>query len=159
MPTIVRNLRLIDRGVTGDREGPRLRVAISSQHGNRLDAHFGYARRLMVYDVTRKTHRLVQAIGCEPEEPGRPEEEDRIARKVAALAGCHLLFALAIGPPAAARVIQANIHPVKVDAPEEIAAVIARVQNMMTGDPPPWLRRTLAESQASIKGPKERMKP
>jgi nitrogen fixation protein NifX len=165
MAVIVRKLRLIEGGASDvagdrpDRQHPRLLVAIASQHGTRLDAHFGYARRLMVYEVTPQAHRLVQAIACEAEESDRPESEDRIGLKVAALAGCDLLFALAIGPPAAAKVIRANIHPIKIDAPERIESVIARVQSMMTGKPPSWIRKILGDSQHSMKGAKERLQP
>jgi nitrogen fixation protein NifX len=113
----------------------------------------------MVYDVTPQHHRLVEAIACETVELDRPESEDKIGQKVAALAGCHLLFALAIGPPAAARVIRANIHPIKVDAPERIESVIARVQSLMTGEPPSWIRKILGDGQHSMKGAKERLRP
>jgi nitrogen fixation protein NifX len=145
--TVVRSLRLLDPAGAG--AGPQLRVAVASQHGSRVDAHFGFARRLMVFDVTPRTHRLVQVVLCPPDETDadRADDEDRIGSKVAALAGCHVLFALAIGPPAAARVIGANIHPIKVDEAESIPFLIARVQSMMRRRPPPWLRRILVENQ------------
>jgi nitrogen fixation protein NifX len=103
----------------------------------------------MVFDVTPSTHRLVEIVVCasEDEQPERAESEDRIAPKIAALAGCHALFVSAIGPPAAARVIRADIHPIKLDHPERIEAVIARVQEMMRGEPPEWLRRVVAQNR------------
>ncbi|HXX66203.1 MAG TPA: nitrogen fixation protein NifX [Polyangiaceae bacterium] len=166
MAVVLRKLELVDGRTPragaeeADCDGPRLRVAIASQSGRALDAHFGYARRLMVYDVTRRSHRLVQAIACAPEERDeRAENEDTIAPKVAALAGCDVLFVLAIGPPAAAKVIGANIHPIKIGAPEGIDAVIERVQIMMSGEPPPWLQKILGESRRPMKGPKERPHP
>jgi nitrogen fixation protein NifX len=70
-------------------------------------------------------------------------EIDKIGPKVAAIAGCNLLFCLAIGGPAAAKVVSARIHPVKLSQPETIETVIAKVQGMMTGDPPPWLRKAM----------------
>jgi nitrogen fixation protein NifX len=151
----VRKLQLIEGGTSSpaagrpDARGPLVRVAIASQDGKRLDAHFGFARRLMVFDVSRRTHRLVQAIVCPSDdtEPERAESDDRVGPKVAALAGCHLLYVLAIGPPAAARVIRADIHPIKVEAPEPVEAVIARVQTMLRGEPPAWLRRIVTENE------------
>jgi nitrogen fixation protein NifX len=157
MATTVRQLRLIDGGTrnaavpTKTGAGPRVRVAIASRDGKALNAHFGFAEKLMVYDVTPRTHRLVQVVTSVADDSRSrtaESEDDAIGPKVAALAGCDLLFVLAIGPPAAAKVIRANIHPIKVKDPEEIETVIARVQTMMNGEPPSWLRRALAESRA-----------
>lgn len=158
MATIVRKLRLLDGGSddtvasTQPTQGPRLRVAIASRDGKALNAHFGFAERLMVYDVTRQTHRLVQVVTSVSKDAksGKAGEEDGIAPKVAALAGCHVLFVLAIGPPAAARVIGANIHPIKIADAEPIGAVISRVQAMMNGEPPPWLRKVLTENRQHL---------
>jgi nitrogen fixation protein NifX len=122
-----------------------LRVAIASQDGKMLDAHFGYARRLMVYDVTSRTRKFVEAIAVEASDSPTcdAEEPDRIGPKVRALAGCQVLFALAIGPPAGARVIRAGIHPITLPEPEPIRAVLGRVQAMMNGEQPVWLARLL----------------
>ncbi|MGD0679076.1 MAG: nitrogen fixation protein NifX [Polyangiaceae bacterium] len=154
MATIVRTLRLVD----GDAGKPvfarrstafRLRIAIASRDGKGLNAHFGFAEKLMVYDVTREAHRLVQVVTSVSDDSmcDKGGVEGGIAAKVTALAGCHLLFVLAIGPPAAARVIRANIHPIKVATPEPISAVIARAQGIMNGEPAPWLRKLLKDSE------------
>ncbi len=75
--------------------------------------------------------------------PTPKEGDDKIGPKVEALTGCHLLFVLAIGGPAAARVVSAHIHPVKLTKPETIESIISRVQTMMNGNPPPWLRKVM----------------
>ncbi len=148
MSTTVHKLELVRapaaRAVPRD---PTLRIAIASQDGKGLNAHFGFARWLMVYDVTARGHRLAQILRFAPEVTDGGEEEDRIRPKIRALAGCHVLYVLAIGPPAAAKVIQANIHPIKVGAPEATEVVIARARAMMAVDPPRWLRRILLENQ------------
>ena len=51
---------------------------------------------------------------------------------------------LAIGGPVAAKVIKAGIHPIKLAEPEATESVIRKVQAMLTGDAPPWMRRVLA---------------
>jgi len=130
--------------------GPRLRVAIATQDGKSMNAHFGSARRFAVYDVTPAEHNLVEVVsfGDTSDESGdHNAEADRIGPKVAALAGCNLLFVLAIGAPVAARVVKARIHPIKLSEPEPIEQVIDKVRSMMTSNPPPWLRKALAASQ------------
>ena len=78
----------------------------------------------------------------------KAESEDKNARKIAALAGCNIVFVLAIGGPVAAKVIAAKIHPIKIAEPESIESVIAKVQALVTADPPPWLRKVLVANQA-----------
>jgi nitrogen fixation protein NifX len=40
-------------------------------------------------------------------------------------------------------VVAARIHPVKLKAPEAIDSILSRVQALMTGTPPPWLRKAM----------------
>jgi nitrogen fixation protein NifX len=135
------------------RLGPKVRVAVASQDGKALNAHFGYARKLMVYDVTLRGHRLVKVFTFVG---GSEAEDDKITPKVTALAGCHIVCVLAIGPPAAAAIIRANIHPIRVGEAEPIQAAIARVRTMMTVDPPGWLRRILLQNSRS---PRDKTNP
>jgi nitrogen fixation protein NifX len=127
--------------------GPRLRIAIATQDLKSLNAHFGSAKRFAVYDVTPSEHHFIEAIsfGDVSNESGAhaKDGDDKIGPKVEALTGCHLLFVLAIGGPAAAKVVSAHIHPVKLPKPETIDSIVSRVQTMMTGNPPPWLRKVM----------------
>ena len=70
------------------------------------------------------------------------EGDDRITPKIDALVGCHLLFCLAIGGPAAAKAVASHIHPIKAQ-PATIDDVLEKVRVMLTGSPPPWLRKVL----------------
>jgi nitrogen fixation protein NifX len=130
----------------------RLRIAVATQDLKSLNAHFGSARRFAIYDVTPTEHRFIEAVsfGDISNESGShaKEGDDKIGPKVEALTGCHLLFVLAIGGPAAARVVSAHIHPVKLMKPEAIESIISRVQTMMSGNPPPWLRKVMGAQTA-----------
>jgi len=128
--------------------GPCLRTAIASSSGKALDAHFGSAKKLMVYDITATSCQFVEIIDFDDtsDESGAhgAAAEDRIGDKVATLKGCQLLLVLAIGGPVAARVVKAGVHPIKLSQPEAIPAVIEKVQTMLADSPPPWLRKLLA---------------
>ena len=63
-----------------------------------------------------------------------------------------MLFCLAIGGPAAAKVVSARIHPIKTPQPAPIPEVLERTRAMLAGSPPPWLRKVLA--QAGVGGAK-----
>jgi nitrogen fixation protein NifX len=146
--TAVRKLRIID---TEGQEPmaaaePAVRVALATQDLKNLDAHFGSARNFVIYDVTRSGWARVGAITFDAvsDEQGAhaTDGEDRISPKVEALKGCHLLFCLAIGGPAAAKAVASRIHPIKA-RPATIEDVLEKVRAMLTGSPPPWLRKVL----------------
>lgn len=154
----VRHLRLIEEPAEMQATpGPALRIAIATQDLKRLDAHFGSARRFAIYDVTANSSHFVSAVAFDDvsDEQGKHKDDgdDRITPKVDALAGVNLLFVRAIGGPAAAKVVRAKIHPIKIADPQPIEDVIARVQTMLRGTPPPWLRKVLGEAGLSPKKP------
>ncbi len=149
----VRRLQLVgieDEPARGPPAPGVVRVAIATRDMKGLNAHFGSAPRFAVYDVTKDGWDFVEAVAFDDnsDESGahKGEGEDRITPKVAALAGCHLLFCLAIGGPSAAKVVAARIHPIKTPQASPIAEVLERTRAMLAGSPPPWLRKVLASA-------------
>ncbi|TAN55661.1 MAG: nitrogen fixation protein NifX [Rhodospirillales bacterium] len=129
-----------------------MRVAFSTRSMTDVDAHFGGAKSIAIYEVSKDSHRFLEAVQFESvsEEDGNHDDSvDRLGIKIDALQGCALLFTLAIGGPAAARVVARKIHPVKLPRPEPIADVITRLQSTLAGTPPPWMRRLMADSDDS----------
>ncbi len=129
-----------------------MRVAFATQDRNRVDAHFASARTFLFYDIGPDEHSFVEAVQFDSvsAEDGQHVEdgEDRLATKIGALTGSALLFVRAIGGPAAARVVRAKVHPIKLPADEPIAEVIERVRHMLKTNPPPWLRRAVRDADA-----------
>lgn len=150
-----RRLSIADPDAAPPLAGPKIRIAIATQDMKGLNAHFGSARRFAVYDVSAAGWAFVEAVDFSDvsDESGkhRTEGDDRIGPKVAALAGCQILFCLAIGGPSAAKVVSARIHPIKVPAPAPIEEVLERTRAMLAGSPPPWLRKLLAEAGVAAK--------
>ena len=66
---------------------------------------------------------------------------------MAALAGCSILITRGISDLAAMRVKSADIFPVKTEGTHDIDAVLERLQTMLNGNPPLWLRRVLRDEQ------------
>ncbi|EGD60361.1 nitrogenase molybdenum-iron protein nifX [Novosphingobium nitrogenifigens DSM 19370] len=122
-----------------------MKVAFATQDLQRIDAHFGWARNLAIYDLTAEgwaLDRVVEFSG-ELNEDGN---EDKLAPKLEALAGVSILVVAAIGGSGAARVVAQNIHPMKVAEPEPIEAMLGRLQDVLKGTPPPWLRKIMSKS-------------
>jgi nitrogen fixation protein NifX len=150
-----RHFRVIESADAPALATAAVRVAIATQDLKSLNAHYGAAKRIAVYDVTQDGWRFVAAhdFSKVADQSGshKIDGEDRIAAKTDALAGCHLLFCLAIGGPSAAKVVSAKIHPIKVAQPAPIEEVLERTRLMLAGSPPPWLRKVLAQAGVTHK--------
>ena len=48
-----------------------------------------------------------------------------------------------IGGPAAAKLVARKIHPLKTGAEIPVAEAIAKLQGVLKGTPPPWLRKAI----------------
>lgn len=131
-----------------------MRVAFATQDLRNMDAHFAGARNFAIYEVTADSSHFLEALRFDAtsKEDGvhADTNDDRITPRADALEGCALLFVLAIGGPAAAKVVNRRIHPVKLPAPEPIEQVIGRLQTMLKTSPPPWLRKALGTGSPKI---------
>ena len=72
---------------------------------------------------------------------------DMVSTRVAALAGCSILITKGISDLAAVRVQEADIFPVKTEGTHDIDTVLERLQLLLNGNPPLWLRRVLRDEQ------------
>ncbi|MDK9722511.1 MAG: nitrogen fixation protein NifX [Rhodospirillales bacterium] len=129
-----------------------MRIAFATQSMTAVDAHFGGARSIAIYDVAKDSSKFIEALQFDmvSEEDGNHDDSaDKLSIKIDALSGCAMLFTLAIGGPAAARVVAKKIHPVKLPRPEPIADVITRLQATLAGTPPPWMRRIIADHDSA----------
>ena len=123
-----------------------MKVAFSTQDKQCVDAHFGWAKNLAIYDVTPEGYQFVEnfEFGGKLEEDG---DEDKLAPKLEAIKDCAILYVAAIGGSAAAHVVAVKIHPIKVPQPEPILDILEKLQEVLKGTPPPWLRKALQKGQ------------
>lgn len=123
-----------------------MKVAFATQDLKRVDAHFGWAKNLAIYELTPQGWTFLEAVQFDGDlkEDG---DEDKLAPKLEIIKDCALLYVAAIGGSAAARVVAHKIHPVKVSEPEVIEEVLAKLRDVLSGTPPPWLRKALLKDQ------------
>jgi nitrogen fixation protein NifX len=69
--------------------------------------------------------------------------EDKLGPKLEAIKDCAILYVAAIGGSGAARVVAKKIHPVKVAETAKIEDLLEQLQKVLSGNPPPWLRKAL----------------
>jgi nitrogen fixation protein NifX len=137
-----------------------MRVAFTSSDGKRVDEHFGQATHFHVWEVGPHSADFVEMVGAfggAGRTHGHPadhvvglgaaastDEEDRIRARADAVEGCTLVYTEAIGGPAAAKLVARRIHPLKTGGEAvPIAEVVEKLQQVLRGRPPPWLRKAL----------------
>ena len=124
-----------------------MKVAFATQDQQRVDAHFGWAKHLAVYEISPTGYSFVQDFGF-GDDLAEDGNEDKLTPKLDAIRDCAIVYLAAIGGSAAARVVAAKIHPVKVTAPEPILDILDKLQDVLKGTPPPWLRKAMNKGEA-----------
>lgn len=122
-----------------------LRVAVASNSADNLDGHFGSAPRFLVYQVGRDAIKLIDV---------RPtlladEAEDKNVARSELINDCQIVYVQSIGGPAAAKVVRANVHPIKFPQSVPAREALARLQGTLES-PPPWLARIMGVKAKSL---------
>ncbi len=156
-----------------------VKAAFATGDRLQVNAGFEQARQIVIYEVStigaRECHAVTYQSGPskvpDPSELGRngkggpgggggcgggkkkdePIDEKEILAKAASLAGVSVLFVnKTLNAFSVLALNEVKIFTVKVDDQREIADVIVRLQEMLRGDPPLWLRRALIGEDAPV---------
>jgi nitrogen fixation protein NifX len=122
-----------------------LRVAVASNSADNLDGHFGSAPRFLIYQVGRDAIKL---IDVRPTLLADDAEDKNVARSEL-INDCQIVYVQSIGGPAAAKVVRANVHPIKFPQPAPAREALARLQTTLES-PPPWLARIMGVKAKSL---------
>jgi nitrogen fixation protein NifX len=151
------NIKLAVRYLWGEEEGDEglpqvmpykdgdmpesIRVAVASNTGSLLNGHFGSCIRFLVYQLSRDDYRLIDIRSTIEAD----SSDDRNLFRANLIKDCHVLFIQSIGGPAAAKVVRADIYPIKV--PDVIDAVEKLHEFQAVFDAaPPWMAKALGRS-------------
>jgi nitrogen fixation protein NifX len=120
-----------------------MKVAFTSSDGETIDLHFGQCAEFCIWEVGADAAELLGKVS-----PlvtgGNEDEEDRTRARADAVAECAIVYTVQIGGPAAAKLVARKIHPMKTGAELPIGEAIAKLQQVLKGTPPPWLRKAMA---------------
>ncbi len=128
----------------GDMPGS-LRVAVASNSADNLDGHFGSAPRFLVYQVGRDAIKLIDVRATLQAD----DAEDKNVARSELINDCQIVYVQSIGGPAAAKVVRANVHPIKFPQPVPAREALARLQATLDA-PPPWLARIMGVEARSL---------
>jgi nitrogen fixation protein NifX len=118
-----------------------MKVAFSTSDGSTIDRHFGRVSEYHVWEVGPHEAAFLEKVSAITT---GLDEEDRTAARASALAGCAIVYTVQVGGPAAAKLVAQRIHPMKTGSELPISEAIGRLQAVLRGSPPPWLRKALS---------------
>ena len=98
-----------------------IRIAVASNTGEQLDGHFGSCHRYLIYQLSADEIRLIDVRSAL--EADLADEKNRF--RVNLIRDCAVVYVVSIGGPAAAKVIQAYIYPMKVEQGGNIREILA----------------------------------
>jgi nitrogen fixation protein NifX len=122
----------------GDMPGS-VRVAVASNSHEQLDGHFGSCLRYLIYQLSATEMRLIDIRSAIEAD----RAEDKNAYRVSLIKDCQIVFIVSVGGPAAAKVVQANIYPMKKTEGGAARERLAELQHAIVTSPPPWLAKIL----------------
>ena len=117
-----------------------MKIAFTSSTGEQIDLHFGQTESFHIWEVGPDAASFLETVSV-GEHGG--DEEDRIAARAKALSACAIVYTMQIGGPAAAKLIAHKIHPMKTNNEVSLKATVERFQEVLRGNPPPWLRKAM----------------
>jgi nitrogen fixation protein NifX len=127
-----------------------MKIAFTTDDQIHINSHFGWAKKIDVYDVTTEGYNFFKTLTFEGDlkEDGN---EDKLNPKLEALQDCTIIYVSAIGGSAAARLIKNKITPIKARSEtDEITEVLTKLVETLNGNPPPWLRKALQQKSLAF---------
>jgi nitrogen fixation protein NifX len=124
----------------GDMPGS-IRIACASNDAVNVDGHFGSCSQFLVYQVSADETRLIDIRATDI--PNGLEVDDKNRYRAELIQDCQVLYMASVGGPAAAKIVKLGIHPIKLQGIESIMDIIAQLQTVIAGTPPPWLAKVM----------------
>lgn len=127
-----------------------MKIAFTTSDRVHINEHFGAAREIDVYEISPDGYEFIETLTFEGDLK-QDGNEDKITPKLEALTDCTIVYVVAIGGSAAARLIKKGVTPIKARSEEEeIADLLNKLMQTLKGNPPPWLRKALQQKTQSF---------
>ncbi|MDF5724108.1 MAG: nitrogen fixation protein NifX [Rhizonema sp. PD37] len=127
-----------------------MKIAFTTTDRVHINEHFGAAEKIDVYEVSEDGSEFLDTLSFD-EELQQDGNESKLAAKLDALADCTIVYVVAIGGSAAARLIKKGVTPIKARSQEEkITDILQKLVKTLKGNPPPWLRKALQQKSHSF---------
>jgi nitrogen fixation protein NifX len=130
--------------VENNKKGIAMKVAFASSDKKHIDEHFGWAKNFVIWEIEPHQARLAGAVQVQQ---NGDDEDDKIEARLEVLRDCAIVYVTQIGGPAAAKLVANRIHPIKSKEQEPIAEVVKKLQQVLSDNPPPWLKKAMLKGE------------
>ena len=129
----------------------KVKIAFTTTDRVHINAHFGWAKEIDVYEISDNGYEFLETLTFESDFKEDGSNEGKLTPKLEALNDCTIVYVLAIGGSAAARLIKKSVTPVKAKSEEDkIEDILNKLVKTLKGNPPPWLRKALQQKQTNF---------
>jgi len=148
-PSPLRKLTLAWSATDPEPGAPReaMLVAFASRDRVHVDQHFGAAEGFVLYALDTERARLAGVLAFAQE--SMDGNENKLAEKIDALAGCAAVYCLAVGGSAVRQLLAAGIQPIKLEAPEAIEPLLNAISTGMREGGVPWIDKAMRHNADS----------
>ncbi len=116
-----------------------MKIAIATQDLTRIDAHLGWARHLMFFEVSAEGYRHLDTASFTTTSP--PGDHAKLEPRLAALDGCALVFVAEAGPEGELGLGRRKVTVLRKFAGHPVADALDALRDGLRDNPPAWLRR------------------
>ena len=121
-------------------------IAFASSDGKIIDSHFASAPSFEMYKFTGEPQGIIHTTLASED---IVESIDKVNARIKILKECAIVYCTQIGGPAAARLVQSGIHPLKVPEGTLIVDELNRMNKLLLSKKiPPWLKKKLDNVEA-----------
>lgn len=120
-------------------------IAFASSDGISVNQHFGWSKSFELYRVTQETAEFIKTL--DSSQDAIEDEHEKLAYKIGTVKEADIMFCSQIGPTASKMVLASKIYPMRSAENELIEEAIKKLQELLLGNPPPWLLRIVHTSK------------
>jgi nitrogen fixation protein NifX len=121
-----------------------MKIAFTTTDGTLIDQHFGQCESFQIWEVGPDQASFLESVTTEAH---GSDEEDRITARAKILSDCAIVYTMQVGGPAAAKLVALKIHPMKTNTEVSLPDTVVKLQEVLRGNPPPWLRKAMNKGQ------------
>ncbi|TGE32525.1 NifB/NifX family molybdenum-iron cluster-binding protein [Desulfosporosinus sp. Sb-LF] len=116
-------------------------VAFACSDGSTIDSHFASAPAFEMYKFAGVKQGIIHTTLAAED---LDESVDKVDALITMLKECAIVYCTQIGGPAAARLVQSGIHPMKAPEGTKIIDELNKLNNLLLSKKlPPWLKKKL----------------
>lgn len=120
-------------------------IAFASSDGVTVNQHFGWSKSFELYRITDQSAKYVKTL--DSSQDAIEDEHEKLAYKISTVKEADIMYCSQIGPTASKMVLASKIYPMRSGENDRIDETIVKLQELLLGNPPPWLQRIVHTSK------------